>query len=126
MESLSQMTLFFSEDTCDRSETPIHIRFVKFGRRDTSIVQLLPKLLELIGVLDREMNVRRVVIHWSAIRVSVFNSGMAGLNCLLREWDIATGDCVQVSLWCWARNLELSHDASFMIVWFYLWQRTLA
>ena len=97
LEPLSEVSLFFSEDTCDRCQTPILVRLVKFGRRNASIVQLLPKLLQLELVFDREVNVRRVVVHWSAIRVSVFKSSMAGLNSLLREWEISTRDGVEVS-----------------------------
>ena len=100
---------------------------MEFGRRDACIVQLLAERFELRLVLDREVNVRRVAVHGSAIRVSVFNGGVAGLNRLLREWEVSTRDGVEVCLLRgWAGNLEvLIHDLPFHM-WFHFWQGTLA
>lgn len=77
---------------------------------DTCIVQLLAERFKLRLVFDREVNVRRVVIHWSAIRVGVFNSGVAGLNSLLREWEVSTRDGVEICFRGFVGNLELGHD----------------
>lgn len=106
------MSLIFGENTCDRGQAPILVRLMEFGRRDACIVQLLTERFELLLVLDREVNVRRMVVHRTAIRISVFNCGVAGLNRLLREWEVSARDGVEVRLvrFC---NLELRHDASF-------------
>jgi hypothetical protein len=59
-------------------------------------------------VFDREVNVAWMTVDWSSVCVSVFNSGVAGLNRLLREWDVSTRDGVKVRLlFC---NLKLGHD----------------
>lgn len=54
------------------------------------------------------------MIHWPTVSISVFNSGVAGLNSLLREWDIAATDGVQIRFWCFVRNLQ--HD-NFPLRW---------
>jgi len=105
------MSLVFGEDACDRGQSPFLVRLVKFGCRNACIVQLLAERFKLRLVFDREVNVRRVVIHWSAIRVGVFNGSVAGLNSLLREWEVSARDGVEVRLLRFG-NLELMHDIS--------------
>ncbi len=85
---------------------------MELGRGNACVVQILAKRLELRFVLDGEVNVRRMKIFRSAIRVGMFNGCMAGLNCLLREWDVAAADGVEVRL-LRLENLKLGHDASF-------------
>lgn len=111
------MSLVFGEDACDRSKSPVLIRLVKFSCMDACIVQPLAERFKLRLVFDREMNVRRVVIHWSAIRIGVFNSGVAGLNSLLREWEVSARDGVHIVLWSFVGNLELSHNMLSKVWW---------
>lgn len=106
--------MFFGEDTCDRSQTPILVWLVKLGRSHASIVQLLPKLLELVLVLDRQVNVAWVTIDRPAKLICVFNSGVTGLNSLLRKWEVFTRNGVEVRLWCFCFNLKLRHDISLV------------
>lgn len=65
---------------------------------DSSHVQTGTERLELSGVASSQMDVRGVVIGRAAEGVSVFQSGVAGLDSLLRERNVATRDCVQVRL----------------------------
>jgi hypothetical protein len=44
------------------------------------------------------MDVRRMMIGWATIFVCMLNSGMPGLNSLLREWEIAARNGVEISL----------------------------
>jgi hypothetical protein len=104
------MSLVFGEDACDRGKSPVLIRLMKFGCKDACVVQLLAKRFKLRLVFDREVNVRRMKIFRSAVRISVFNSGVAGLNSLLREWEVSARECVKIMLWCFIGNLELGHD----------------
>ena len=106
------MSLIFSEDARDGSQTPVLVRLVKFGRRNTCIIQLLPKLLELMLVFDGAMDVAWMTVDRTTIGVSVFNGRMACLNSLLREWEVSTRDGVEVGFF----NLKLRHDASFFNV----------
>lgn len=109
------MSLIFSEDARDRSQAPVLVRFMELGRLDACVVQLLAKRFELRFVLDREVNVRRMVVSRSSICVGVFNGCVAGLNCLLREWEVSTRDGIEI-MFLLFDNLELSHDASFRLV----------
>jgi hypothetical protein len=61
-------------------------------------MQLGLELVQLLLIANGEVDVRRVVIGRSAVLVGVLNGCMGSLNSLLREWDIAAGDGVQVVL----------------------------
>lgn len=37
-----------------------------------------------------------MVVSRATVLIGVFNGGMAGLNSLLRAWDVAARDCVQI------------------------------
>lgn len=65
-----------------------------------------PKSFETELVANGQRDVAWVMVGRATEGVSVFNGGMAGLNGLVREWDIAAGDAVQIRL---AGNLGV-HD----------------
>jgi hypothetical protein len=53
--------------------------------------------LEKSGLVSRrQLDVRRMMIVRTTMLVSVLNGGVASLNSLLREWEIAAGDCVEI------------------------------
>ena len=54
------------------------------------------KLFQLVLVANGEVNVRGMVVGRTTIGVGVLHGGMACLDSLLREWDIAARDCVEV------------------------------
>lgn len=36
------------------------------------------------------------MVFGTTMEIGMFNGGMASLNSLLREWDVAARDCVQI------------------------------
>ena len=100
------MSLFLGEDAGDGSETPVLVGLVELGGLDSCSVKHVTACLERFFVSDSQVQVRGVMVRRAAILVGVFNGGVASLNSLLREWDIAARDGVQVGL---GGNLRL-HD----------------
>ena len=107
--ALKQMTSFFGEKTRDRSQAPVLVRLVEFSGLNTVTMQICAKSLKRRGIASRQVNVRRMVVTGTTIFVGIFNGRMACLNSLLREWDIAAGDRVQV------RFLADLHDEPWLI-----------
>lgn len=97
-QASKQWTLFLGQDAGDCGETPALVRLVELGAADALVTKTGTDRLELSDVASSHMDERGVVIDRTAEGVSVFNGGVASLNSLLREWDIAAGDCVQVRL----------------------------
>lgn len=90
------MTVFFSQKTRDSGETPVLVRLMELSGRDTSVMKTGTDQLEVRLIAGRQGDVRGVTIGGATIKICMFKSGMAGLNCLLREWEIATRNCVEV------------------------------
>jgi hypothetical protein len=47
-------------------------------------------------IANRQVDITGMVIGWATKLVGVFDGGVGSLNGLLREWDIAARDGVQV------------------------------
>ncbi len=92
------MTLFFVKQARDCSETPIHVGLMKLGCGNASIVETCAQLFKRMLVAGRQVDVGRVMVGRATELISVFNGGVASLNSLLRDWDIAAGDGVEVGL----------------------------
>jgi hypothetical protein len=86
------VAVFFADHTRDRSEAEISVWLMELGCADALFVQRVPQTLKLLLVPDREMNVAWVVVGRAT------DSRMCSLNSLLREWEIAARDRVQVVL----------------------------
>ena len=61
-------------------------------------MQHLLQIKQVFFVADCQVNVGGMVVRWTTVRECVFDCGVAGLNSLLGERNVAPGDCVQVSL----------------------------
>lgn len=83
---------------------------MELGSGNSRKIQARTKLLQLALVLDGEMDVRRMVVRRPTELIGVFDAGMSGLNSLLREWEVAARDAVQVVV---IADLRL-HDGSFV------------
>jgi hypothetical protein len=92
------VAVFFADHTRDRSEAEISVWLMELGCADALFVQRVPQTLKLLLVPDREMNVAWVVVGRATVLIGVFDSRMCSLNSLLREWEIAARDRVQVVL----------------------------
>jgi hypothetical protein len=90
--------LFLREDTSDGGETPVLIRFFKFGSRNADRGKTRAKLDQLMLITNGEVNVGRVMISRTAELVGVLDGSMRCLNSLLREWNVATRDGVEIVL----------------------------
>lgn len=62
-------------------------------------------------VANRQMDVGGMIVGRATVEIGVFNGGVTGLNSLLREWDVAARDGVQVRLGSVTGNLRIAHDA---------------
>lgn len=98
MEPFSEVTLLFGDEARDGRESPIKVGLVELGGVDLVEVQARLELDQLVLVSNGEVNVRRVVIGRSAVLVGVFNRRVSSLDSLLREWEVAAGDGVEVVL----------------------------
>lgn len=106
------MPILFSENASDSSQSPIFVRFVELGSWDSIRIERSTKLFKLLLVSNSEMDIRGMVVSRATESVCVFDSGMAGLNSLLREWDVSARDGVQVGF-----SLgNLQHDNSVVVV----------
>lgn len=97
-KTAQQMAVFFSQKTRDGSETPVLVRLVELGSRDTGFLKAGTDQLKMRLVAGCQSDVRRVFVGRTTEEIGVFNGGVASLNCLLREWEIAVRDCVKVRL----------------------------
>ena len=71
---------------------------MELGRLNPLLVQTRTELRQLVLIAGSQVDVRGVVVGRATVEVSVFNGRMASLNRLLREWEIAARDGVQVVL----------------------------
>lgn len=89
---------FLREAASDGGESPILIRFFELGCRDAKKRKASAQNFKLMLVANRQVDVGRVVVGRATELIGVFNGSMCRLNSLLREWDVAARDRVQVVL----------------------------
>lgn len=106
LQVLEQMAVLLGHAARDRREAPVHVRLVELGGPDPRGVENVTELLKLLLVADRQVDVRRVVVGRATELVGVFESSVCCLDRLLREWEIAAGDGVEVA----GGDLQLLHD----------------
>lgn len=91
------MSLVFSKNAGDGGQTPVLVWLMKFRRSNACRVKGITQHFEASLVANRQMDVRGMVIGGATILVGMFNGGVGSLNGLLREWDIAARNGIQVS-----------------------------
>lgn len=106
----AQVALLLGEDAGDSGEAPVLVWLVELSGLNASGVQQVLAGFESLLVSNRQVEIGGVVVGWATVCVGVLDSSMPGLDGLLREWEIAAGDCVQVRLGCEV-DLLLGHDA---------------
>jgi len=90
------MALGFVEATGDCCQAPILVRFVKFGRVDTCALKARTKIRQLTLITNSNVDVRGVLVSGATKEIRVFDCCVCSLHGLLREWDIAARDGVEV------------------------------
>lgn len=98
LKPLEMPAVILGEAAGDGSQTPVEVRFVELGSANPVGMQASTQALKLLLVPDREMNVAGVMVGRATELIGVFNGSVRRLNSLLREWEIAAGDRVQVVL----------------------------
>jgi hypothetical protein len=98
LKVLEMVPLIFCEQAGDGREAPVLVRLMKFRGGNSGFVQRRTQSFKRMLVAGRKIDVARMVVGRATELESVFNGGVAGLNSLLREWEIAAGDRVQVRL----------------------------
>lgn len=92
------MPVLFGQAARDGRQTPVLVRFVKLGRADACALETRTDHFQLALVTDGEVDVRGMVVGRATELIGVFDGCVRSLNGLLREWDIAARDRVQVRL----------------------------
>lgn len=109
LQALEDGPLLFGQDAGDGRQAPVLVRFVKLGGVDAQAFKASTKSHQLLLITNSQVDVGRVVVGRATEGVSVLNGCVSGLNSLLREWEIAARDRVQVGL---VGNLQLGHDGA--------------
>lgn len=97
-KSLQQVTILLGQAASDRCQTPVLVRFVELGRADACARKTRTKHFQLALVTNGEVDVRGMVVGGATELIGVFDGCVRSLNGLLREWEIAARDRVQVGL----------------------------
>lgn len=71
---------------------------MELSGRDTSVMKTGTNQLEVRLIASGQGDVRGVTIDGATIKICMFKRGVTGLNCLLREREIAAGNCVEIRL----------------------------
>lgn len=90
------MSLGFVQTARDGCQPPVLIRLVEFGRGNACLMQARTKQFQLALVANCQVDVGGMVVGRATIQVRVLNGCVCSLHGLLREWEIAAGDGVQV------------------------------
>jgi hypothetical protein len=98
LEALEVVTLIFGEQAGDCRQAPVFVGLVELCRGNPLIVESSAQRFKPMLVSDRQVDVGGMTVGWATKLVGVFNGGMASLNSLLREGEIAAGDCVEIGL----------------------------
>ena len=88
--------MLFGQQARNSGEAPVLVRLMELGRTKAFGMQNLLQVKQVFFVADGEVNVRGMMVRWTTVRKSVFDCGMAGLNGLLGERNVASGNGVQV------------------------------
>lgn len=103
------MPLLFVEQARDSRQAPVLIGLVKLGRWDALLIQARTKLFKRVRVAAGQGDVGGMVVGRATVLIGVLDGGVAGLNSLLRDGEIAARDGVQVVL-----GSDLQHDGSLV------------
>ncbi len=82
----------------DGGETPILVRFVEVRKRNAECCKTSAQKLKRMLVTNRAMDIRGMVVGRATVQVSVLDRCVCSLHGLLREWDIAARDGIQIRL----------------------------
>ena len=97
--------MLFGQKARDGGQAPIFVRLVEFGRVKAFGMQHLLQTKQIFFVANGQVNVRGMVVWCTTVRECVFDCGVAGLNSLLGERNVAPRDGVQVRLGSGGGNL---------------------
>lgn len=92
------MPLILADAAGDGSQTPFLVGFFELSGGDSLSIEESAKRFKPRFVSDRQMDVGRVEVGRAAKLVGVLDGSMRCLNGLLREWDVAARDGVEVVL----------------------------
>ena len=90
------MALFFGKNARDSRQAPVLIRLFEMRSTNSSGFKTRAKFYKLLLVANSQMDNARMVVGRATVLIGVFNCGMCALNSLLRDWDVAARDGVQV------------------------------
>lgn len=88
------MALGFIEATGDCCQAPVLVRFMELSGGDSGCLEARTKQFQVFLVACCQVNVRGMVVGRATVCVGVLHGGMAGLDSLLREWDVAARDAI--------------------------------
>lgn len=92
------VSLLLVKQAGDCRQPPVLIGLMEFCCMDSLIVERAAQLFEMVLVSNRQVDVGWMVIARTTVLIGMFNCGMTGLNCLLRDGDIAARYRIKVSL----------------------------
>ena len=90
------MALGFAQAAGNGRKAPVLIWLVELGRVDACGRKARTKLHQLLLVTNGEVDVRGMCREIKS--TSVLYSRVCGLDCLLREWDVAARNAVKVRM----------------------------
>lgn len=90
------VSLLLGEQAGDGRQAPFLVGLVKLRGGNTFVVETRANTFESVLVSTGQGDVGGVMVGRATVLIGVFNSGVTGLNGLLRDGDIATRDGVQV------------------------------
>lgn len=98
LKALEERALLFGQDAGNGCQAPVLIRLVKLSRFDAQALQAGTKSCQLELITNCEVDVGRMEVRRTTILVRVLYCSMSCLHGLVREWEIAARDGVQVSV----------------------------
>lgn len=106
-KTAQQLAIVFGQKTGDGGETPVLVRLMELGGPDSGGMEPGTEGLELRCVASGQVDVGGVLVGRATEQVCVLKGCVGSLHGLLREWNVATRDGVQVRL---GEVLQLLHD----------------
>lgn len=111
LKAFEQMPLVFDENARDCGETPVLIWFMKLGRLDACRMKFFTQPFKANLIANRQVDITGMMVGGATKLIGVFKGGVTSLNRLLREWDVAARDCIEIGF----ADLLLRHDISFQV-----------
>lgn len=97
--------LLLGEQAGDGRQAPFLVGLVKLRGGDAEMVETCAQVLERVLVSAGQGDVGGMVVGRATVLVGVLKGGVAGLNRLVRDWEISACDGVQIGF-----GREVLHD----------------